>query len=379
MSGFFKVSLILFLFTVLSFAHPHVWVDVSFEFEPHEDGTVSEITQIWTFDEMFSFVVIDGYDIDKDGTYDGFELTVLKKDMFDSLEEFGYFTYVKINGENASFEEVSSFYAYNTGNSVNYKFTLKLSKHFNTADSVEIVVVILNFSDIWYWLLKAQKASTLKIQSYINDVRNGDTKKLLYIMAAGFMYGIFHGAGPGHGKAVIAAYFLSQKASYSKGILMGVLISIIHAASSVITVLTADKVISMAAMRGGRDLKLVASVSYAAITIIGIAMFINGLISIVKNGKDADEKTIKGSYWLAALAAGAIVLFNPLSLKVAAMATQISSQKTAMQYSMAVLKQSQNVQKMLGEGALSLIEAAGTQKNPVDAARGKGTYVDTVA
>jgi len=54
----------------------------------------------------------------------------------------------------------------------------------------------------------------------------------LLIIGIAFLYGLIHAAGPGHGKALVAFYFTSNKSDYKKAFKMGYTISIIHAISA---------------------------------------------------------------------------------------------------------------------------------------------------
>ena len=54
----------------------------------------------------------------------------------------------------------------------------------------------------------------------------------LSVIVIAFVYGLVHAAGPGHGKALVAFYFTSNKSDYKKAFKMGFLIAVIHAASA---------------------------------------------------------------------------------------------------------------------------------------------------
>jgi len=56
----------------------------------------------------------------------------------------------------------------------------------------------------------------------------------LTVIGIAFIYGLVHAAGPGHGKALVAFYFTSNKSDYKKAFKMGFLIAIIHAISALI-------------------------------------------------------------------------------------------------------------------------------------------------
>ncbi len=56
----------------------------------------------------------------------------------------------------------------------------------------------------------------------------------LLVLGIAFVYGLVHAIGPGHGKALVALYFTSNKSDYKKAFKMGYMISIIHAISALI-------------------------------------------------------------------------------------------------------------------------------------------------
>lgn len=76
-------------------AHPHVWVSVKTTVV-YEGGKITGLRHVWTFDEGYSGMAIEGLDVNKDGVYDKKELAELAKINVDGLSEFGYFTYAKL-------------------------------------------------------------------------------------------------------------------------------------------------------------------------------------------------------------------------------------------------------------------------------------------
>ena len=57
----------------------------------------------------------------------------------------------------------------------------------------------------------------------------GAIAPVLAILLLSFLYGLFHAAGPGHGKFVVAAYFLANRARPRDGVLMSGLIALTQA------------------------------------------------------------------------------------------------------------------------------------------------------
>ncbi|MGH6736096.1 MAG: DUF1007 family protein [Methyloceanibacter sp.] len=80
-------------------AHPHVWATVRSEIVFGPDHKITGIRQAWTFDEFYTAMAVQGLDTDGDGVYSKEELEPLAKVNVESLQEFEYFTYVRLAGD----------------------------------------------------------------------------------------------------------------------------------------------------------------------------------------------------------------------------------------------------------------------------------------
>jgi ABC-type uncharacterized transport system substrate-binding protein len=79
-------------------AHPHVWVTMTTELVYAPDGSVTAVRHAWTFDDMFSAFATQGLEQKTKGQFTREELGPLAKVNVESLQEYAYFTYVKVNG-----------------------------------------------------------------------------------------------------------------------------------------------------------------------------------------------------------------------------------------------------------------------------------------
>jgi ABC-type uncharacterized transport system substrate-binding protein len=86
-------------------AHPHVWVVMKSEVVYAPDGTVVGVRQAWTFDDMFSTFATQGLESKQKGVFTREELQPLAKVNVESLKEYDYFTYAKLNGKKAVFAD----------------------------------------------------------------------------------------------------------------------------------------------------------------------------------------------------------------------------------------------------------------------------------
>ena len=95
---------------------------------------------------------------------------------------------------------------------------------------------------------------------------------LLLGLAIAFAYGVFHAVGPGHGKAVLLSYFLSQDAKISRGVWMGAQIAFFHVVSAIGIVVVVHLILQQAFGGPVDELDFLKIASYGAITLIGAAM-----------------------------------------------------------------------------------------------------------
>lgn len=90
-------------------AHPHVWIDARTEVIFDERQRVEALRVSWRFDEFYSLFAIEGLDKNGDGRVDAEELKPLAELNITSLEEYRYFTYVTVAGEDAPYGPVTDY------------------------------------------------------------------------------------------------------------------------------------------------------------------------------------------------------------------------------------------------------------------------------
>jgi len=124
-----------------AWAHPHVWIDnvTTFQFT---GGKITAIKLHWTFDELFGTGIIDQFDKNKNKKFEPAELAALQKGAFDHLKEYGYFTWLTVDGTERPVKAVTGFAASvdKKGNLV-YEFIVPLDRPVDPVASKLIVGV----------------------------------------------------------------------------------------------------------------------------------------------------------------------------------------------------------------------------------------------
>jgi nickel/cobalt transporter (NicO) family protein len=118
------------------------------------------------------------------------------------------------------------------------------------------------------WILAEQAMFYRLLAGTIRHSAN-DSAALWTLMGISFVYGIFHAAGPGHGKAVISSYVMANDETWRRGLTLSF-------ASAVMQSLTAILIVAIAAVLLGATARLISSTvnlietaSYVLIVLIG--------------------------------------------------------------------------------------------------------------
>jgi nickel/cobalt transporter (NicO) family protein len=124
------------------------------------------------------------------------------------------------------------------------------------------------------WLAERQHRLNESIADAFHDVETGQSRAaLVLILGLAFFYGVLHAAGPGHGKTVVASYFVAHHARWTSGILMGSLISLIQGVSAIVLVGTLAIVLRAKQIEILNRSTMVEFVSYGLIVAIGVWTF----------------------------------------------------------------------------------------------------------
>jgi ABC-type nickel/cobalt efflux system permease component RcnA len=90
------------------------------------------------------------------------------------------------------------------------------------------------------------------------------------LLAVAFAYGVFHAAGPGHGKAVISAYIVADDRSLRRGLGLSVAAALIQALVAIAIVLVLTLLLNATARTMGATTRAIEQGSFALVALVGL-------------------------------------------------------------------------------------------------------------
>jgi ABC-type uncharacterized transport system substrate-binding protein len=127
-------------------AHPHVWIDANVTFV-FDQKMLTGVRVEWTFDEIFSTLVIREHDKNKNKKFEDSEIESVRRDAFVATREYNYFTHITVAGSKAAIADAADFKADIVKGKVVYRFTLPLAA---PVDPSEKPVIVKAYDETFY-------------------------------------------------------------------------------------------------------------------------------------------------------------------------------------------------------------------------------------
>ncbi len=118
------------------------------------------------------------------------------------------------------------------------------------------------------WILAEQAQFYRALATLIHTART-DGSAAWALMGVSFIYGIFHAAGPGHGKAVISSYLVANEETWRRGIVLSFAAALLQAITAIVLVTVAALVLGATAKMMSDTVKFIEIGSYALIVLLG--------------------------------------------------------------------------------------------------------------
>jgi ABC-type nickel/cobalt efflux system permease component RcnA len=121
------------------------------------------------------------------------------------------------------------------------------------------------------WILSVQSQFSHMMTAALSLLKT-DTSAIWTLLAVALAYGVFHAAGPGHGKAIIAAYGMAQEKAIGKIITMATAAALLQSLVAIGLVALLSLALHATAATMRETASMVELVSFAAVALLGAGL-----------------------------------------------------------------------------------------------------------
>lgn len=124
-------------------------------------------------------------------------------------------------------------------------------------------------SGFFGWLQDQQRSFYGAMTGSLDALRT-DWTAFWVLGGLSFLYGVFHAAGPGHGKVVISSYMLANESQLRRGVTLSVISALLQSLVAIGFVLVAAGLLGMTSLAMGDVANWIGIVSYALVALLGL-------------------------------------------------------------------------------------------------------------
>ena len=120
------------------------------------------------------------------------------------------------------------------------------------------------------WMLAKQAEYTRAMIAALRATREG--AGLWTLLTIAFAYGVFHAAGPGHGKAVVSSYVFANEQALKRGIGVAIAAAMLQAVVAITLVVPAVAILGATARQIDKSVAWIEIFSFSAIIALGLSL-----------------------------------------------------------------------------------------------------------
>jgi nickel/cobalt transporter (NicO) family protein len=134
-------------------------------------------------------------------------------------------------------------------------------------------------SGIGAYILGKQAEFTRAMTAAASAIKS-DWKAVSSLIALAFAYGGFHAAGPGHGKAIIAAYIVANENALKRGVMIASLAALLQGIVAILLMVVLSLILNGTRQTVTSSIHVIETISFAAIACFGLWLLIKKLAAL---------------------------------------------------------------------------------------------------
>lgn len=144
-------------------AHPHIWIDATVTVQV-ENERIDAVRVEWTFDEFFSAVLLEDFDLDRSGHFDAEEVERIYEAIEPNLRILGYMTHIQAALDYQKLERIRNFDAVVEDGLVRFAFETPLPE---PVDPRERRLTVSLFDETYYIAISFEKQNPIRVEGQL--------------------------------------------------------------------------------------------------------------------------------------------------------------------------------------------------------------------
>nr|WP_237251793.1 nickel/cobalt transporter [Thioalkalivibrio nitratireducens] len=138
------------------------------------------------------------------------------------------------------------------------------------------------------WIIQTQRNLHRQLTGVLHQLDEAPTARTAgALILASFLYGIFHAAGPGHGKAVISTYLLTHPHTLMRGIGLSTAAALMQGVTAIVVVLMLIGVLGWLARDAMGQVRSLELASFLLVALLGLWLIARALRAIWRLRREA--------------------------------------------------------------------------------------------
>jgi nickel/cobalt transporter (NicO) family protein len=113
-----------------------------------------------------------------------------------------------------------------------------------------------------------------QLAAAMRAVSAGGSSAAWGLVVLSFLYGVFHAAGPGHGKIVISTYLLTQESHLRRGVALSLVASLVQGLTAIVIVEATVGLLGLTFRRADAAATSLEAVSYGLVALVGALLIV---------------------------------------------------------------------------------------------------------
>lgn len=119
-----------------------------------------------------------------------------------------------------------------------------------------------------------QRASQEQLTSAVRIVQREGAAAATVLISLSFFYGLFHAAGPGHGKVVISTYILTQETQLRRGLLLSLVAALCQGLTAIVAVSATAGLLGLSLGASETAVAELEPLSYSLVALLGLTLVV---------------------------------------------------------------------------------------------------------